>query len=62
MDNFENVRIPWPGWKAIKELGEGGYGKVYEIERTQHGITERDALKIIRIPKTDSNTMNLHTE
>ena len=51
MDNFENVRIPWPGWKAIKELGEGGYGKVYEIERTQHGITERDALKIIRIPK-----------
>ena len=52
MKNFENVNIPWPGWKAIREIGEGGYGKVYEIERTQHGITENDALKIIRIPKS----------
>ena len=52
MGMFENVRIPWPGWKVVKELGEGSYGKVYEIERTQHGITDRDALKIIRIPKT----------
>lgn len=50
VENYEGVRIPWPGWKVIEELGEGGYGKVYEIERTQHGITERDALKIIRIP------------
>ena len=52
MASFENVNIPWPGWKAIREIGEGGYGKVYEIERTQHGITENDALKIIRIPKS----------
>ena len=51
MNNFGNVNIPWPGWKAIREIGEGGYGKVYEIERTQHGITENDALKVIRIPK-----------
>ena len=51
MDGFENIGIPWPGWKIVKELGEGSYGKVYEIERTQYGITENDALKIIRIPK-----------
>ena len=48
---IDNVRNSWKDWKVIKELGEGSYGKVYEIERTQHGITERDALKIIRIPK-----------
>ena len=51
VNSFENINMPWKGWKIVKELGEGGYGKVYEIERTQHGITENDALKIIRIPK-----------
>ena len=51
MSGFENISIPWPGWKIVKELGEGGFGKVYEIERTQYGITDNDALKIIRIPK-----------
>ena len=51
MNGFENINIPWEDWKIVRELGEGSCGKVYEIERTQHGITERDALKIIRIPK-----------
>ena len=51
VNGFENVNIPWPEWNIVKEIGEGSYGKVYEIERNQHGITEKDALKIIRIPK-----------
>ena len=51
MNSFKNINIPWADWKIVNELGEGSYGKVYEIERTQYGITENDALKIIRIPK-----------
>ena len=33
MENFENIRLPWPDWKIVKYLGGGAYGKVYEIER-----------------------------
>ena len=48
------IHIPWPGWRVVRELGEGGYGKVYEIEKMQSGITDRAALKVIRIPKNIS--------
>ena len=49
--NFDNIRIPWRGWEIKEKLGEGGYGEVYKIERTQHGDEDCEALKIIRIPK-----------
>ena len=51
MGNFENIRLPWPDWKIVKYLGGGGYGKVYEIERTFFGIQEKAALKIVSRPK-----------
>ena len=34
MGNEKDIRLPWPGWTIGKYLGAGGYGKVYEIERT----------------------------
>ena len=54
MENFENIRLPWPGWKIVKYLGGGAYGKVYEIERDLFGIREKSALKIISRPKEAS--------
>ena len=54
MPRNDSINIPWSGWRIVRELGEGGYGKVYEIERTRSGITERAALKVIRIPKNRS--------
>ena len=50
----ENIRIPWKGWKATEEIGQGGFGTVYRIERMQSGVMDRDALKVIRIPKSKS--------
>ena len=32
MENFENIHLPWPEWKIVKNLGSGTYGRVYEIE------------------------------
>lgn len=51
MEMYENIRLPWSGWKVTKHIGSGGYGKVYEIERNIAGIQEKAALKIISCPK-----------
>ena len=54
MENFENIRLPWPEWEIVKYLGGGAYGKVYEIERNNSGIREKAAVKIVSRPKEES--------
>lgn len=54
MENYEEIHLPWPGWKIGKYLGGGAYGKVYEIERNLSGIQEKAALKIVSRPKDES--------
>ena len=34
----------WPGWKCVRQLGAGSFGKVYEIERDDSGKTYKAAL------------------
>lgn len=40
------------GWEITKMLGEGSYGKVFAIEKTDFGFTTRAALKLVQIPKS----------
>lgn len=54
MENKMNVRLPWPGWTVVKYLGEGGYGRVYEIERDLSGVKEQAALKVVFRPVDDA--------
>ena len=54
MEDKMNVRLPWPGWTVVKYLGEGGYGRVYEIERELSGIKEQAALKVVSRPADDA--------
>ena len=42
-------------WTIEKELGEGATGKVFEIQKTDYGITTRSALKVIRVPHSASD-------
>ena len=52
---MDMIRIPWPKWEIVKKLGNGSFGSVYEIERNdEFGNTEKAALKVISIPKEDS--------
>ncbi len=44
----------WSGWQTVRQIGEGSFGAVYEIERDVFGHVEKAALKHIRIPKEDS--------
>lgn len=47
-----DVKTPWEGWYVINKIGKGGFGSVYEIERSQYGIQERAAMKVITIPQS----------
>ena len=62
MENFENIRLPWPDWKIVKDLGGGTYGRVYEIERTISGIQEKAALKIVSRPKNKDEMESYYNE
>lgn len=42
----------WSDWKATRLIGEGSFGKVYEIMRNNFGIEEHCALKVITIPSS----------
>ena len=46
-------------WQIVKILGEGGFGKVFEIRREEFGMTYADALKLITVPKSDSEFQGL---
>ena len=52
----------WQEWKIVKQLGEGGYGKVYEIVRNRYSIEEHRALKVIRIPSSDDDVKKVMGE
>ena len=42
--------ITWPGWKTVRLIGEGSFGKVYEIEKEDIYLKREAALKVIVIP------------
>ena len=50
--DYQDIKIPWEGWHVINKIGKGGFGSVYEIERSQYGIQERAAMKVITIPQS----------
>ncbi len=41
-------------WTIKRKIGEGSFGKVYEIEREDFGETYKAALKIITVPQSES--------
>ena len=56
---FEPIFGSW----HIKDLiGEGSFGQVYEIERTEFGKTYKSALKAISVPQSKSEIKSLMSE
>ncbi len=46
-----DINTIWEGWHAEELLGQGAYGKVYRISRSELGHTSYAAAKLIEIPQ-----------
>ena len=62
--NFINreLAVVWPGWSAVKLLGRGGFGAVYEIHRNIRGNLEKAAMKVLRVPENDADVARLRSQ
>ena len=52
----------WPRWEGVGLLGEGSFGKVYEIQKKEFGTTYKAALKVITIPPAQSDIKAAYAE
>lgn len=59
MYKVENV---WKDWRVTRLIGEGSFGKVYEIVRNNFGIEEHSALKVITIPTSTAEIQSFRNE
>ncbi len=57
-----DIEKTWPKWKIERTIGEGSFGKVFEISRNEFGIEEHSALKVISIPQSDSEIQSLKND
>lgn len=42
-------------WEIVAEIGEGSYGKVYQLRKENFGISANGALKVIQIPRSHAD-------
>ncbi len=58
-----DMRKPqWPEWETTKIIGSGGFGTVYEIQRSVLNDVEKAALKVISIPQKPGDIEELENE
>lgn len=62
---MEGVQLPqhWSQWECTEVIGSGAYGTVYRGEKTDdRGNSSEAAIKIIRVPRDDSEASALYRE
>lgn len=42
------------GWELTRLIGQGGFGSVFEAEKSGYGLTVKSAVKVVRIPPSQS--------
>ena len=50
----------WPEWKIVRCINRGSFGVVYEAVRTDHGVESKAAIKLIPIPRDESEMVSLY--
>lgn len=57
-----DIKSVWKDWEIVRFIGEGSFGKVYEIARNKFGIEEHSALKVITIPTSSAEVQSFRNE
>jgi len=57
--NYKKHEPFFGSWYISKMLGEGSFGKVFEIERQDFGETYKAALKVITVPQNESEVKSI---
>ena len=59
MEYYKKYEPFFGSWHITKMLGEGSFGKVFEIERQDFGETYKAALKVITVPQNESEVKSV---
>ena len=49
-------------WTLMKEIGQGSYGRVFAAQRENNGIRNESAIKVITIPRSESELQSVLSE
>ena len=59
MAQYKKYEPFFGSWKITELLGEGSFGRVFEIEREDFGEIYKAALKVITVPQNESEVKNI---
>ena len=59
MDQISKI---WPKWHTVELIGRGAFGEVYKVKREELGETFYSAVKVIQIPRDDSEVREFLSE
>ena len=60
---YRSLEPFWGSWHIVgKQIGEGAYGKIFEIEREDFGKKYTAALKVMTVPRSESEWENIRSE
>ena len=48
------IQKVWGDWSVGEKLGEGSFGQVYFVQKERLGVIQKAAVKVVRIPKSDT--------
>lgn len=59
MNDYKQYEPIFGSWHITSQIGEGSFGKVFEIERQDFGVTYKAALKAITVPANETELRNV---